>query len=75
MSASELSRDLLSLLRRSEGGHFFARPLLDTLVFLDLDAPAPGAMNNVYRLRPRAVVQTSAVGLIRNYQAWIVMGP
>ena len=75
MSASELSRDLLSLLRRSEGGHFFARPLLDTLVFLDLDAPAPDAMNNVYRLRPRAVVQTSAVGLIRNYQAWIVMDP
>ena len=62
-------RDLVSTLRRSEGGRFFARPLLDTLAFSDSDAPAPEAMYNVFRLNPRVVVHTSAVGLVRNYQA------
>ena len=68
MGAAELLRDPAPILRRSDGGHFFARPLLDPVVFLDLDSPPPGAMNDVYRLNPRAAVHASAVGHVRNYQ-------
>ena len=32
-------------------------------------------MTNVYRLKPRAVAHASAVGFVRNCQAWYALGP
>ena len=75
MSADKLTKDLPGLLQLSDGGHFFIRPLVDNLVFLDLDSPSPDAMNDAYRLQPRAVVRTSAVGNRRNFQAWYMLDP
>ena len=45
------------------------------MVFLDLDSASLEAMNDVYRLQPRAVVQTSIVGPVRNFQAWYAIDP
>ena len=75
MSVAELARDLPRLLQQSDGGHFFIRPLLDYVVFLDLDSVSLEVMNDVYRLQPRAVVQTSIVGPVRNFQAWYAIDP
>ena len=67
MGGYELPRGLVSPLWRSDGGHFFARPLLDTLMCLVSDSPMSDAMNNAFRLNPRAVAHASAVGLVRSY--------
>ena len=73
ISRCEIISMLPRFLQAAEGGHLFSRPLLPNVVLIDLDRCAPSAANDVYRLRPRLVTQTSVVDGVRNMQAWYVL--
>ena len=70
MSSLQLRLQLRSWLQK-DGVHFFVRPLISNLVFLDLDqfGPDPEKWELLVRLQPRAVVRSSP----GNYQAWFTM--
>ena len=75
MKVDELFRSPPSLLRLSDGGRFFARPFVDSAVFLDSDSPPPDAVADARRAGPRVVVETSAAGRFRNNEAWYALAP
>ena len=72
MSAFELRRRLKDDSWLNTSVHVFIRPLMNNVVFLDLDKfPGGDALAHLHSLQPRAIVRTSQ----SNLQAWLTLPP